>query len=141
MVNSWPKVPSYYPADTTYKSTDLYGSNMSSKRLTRSRTGVGGSSCQSWDGPGSNSVNATVYCNNVGITVPGGISDQKFSTASIGLLQSEKHCLIFKLAGYSGKLVEKAVTVNIKPRCISCNRMNKGNAKFCSGCGTGLEII
>jgi hypothetical protein len=52
--------------------------------------------------------------NDVGITVPGSKSTQSFT---------------------------KPVTVKQKPKCVTCGKLNKANAKFCSECGTALEIF
>ena len=86
---------------------------------------------------------ATMDWNDTGITVPGSKSDQKFQTTTVGALEAEKHNLVFKLVGDLGhnKPVEKPVTVKHKPKCITCGKQNKHNAKFCSECGTALEIF
>jgi len=77
--------------------------------------------------------------NDAGITVPGSKSDQRFSTAYVGVLESVKHSMVFKLLG--GEAVKQAVTVKHKPRCITCGKQNKATAKFCTECGTALEIF
>lgn len=79
---------------------------------------------------------------DAGITVPGSVSEQKFSIGNIGELDSVKHSIVFRLLGeVNSKLVEKSVTVDYKPTCITCGRKNKVTAKFCSECGTSLTII
>lgn len=88
----------------------------------------------------SYSVNsAHSLLNDAGITVPGSRSDQKFSTTYVGTLESTKHSMVFKLLG--GEAVKQAVTVKHKPRCITCGKQNKATARFCSECGTALEIF
>ncbi len=77
--------------------------------------------------------------NDAGITVPGSRSDQKFSTAYVGALESTKHSMVFKLLG--GEAVKQAVTVKHKPKCVTCGKQNKATAKFCQECGTALEIF
>lgn len=81
--------------------------------------------------------------NDVGITVPGSISDQKFHTVSSFLTESTTHVMVIKLLGETaqGKQVKKPVTVKAKPTCTTCGRVNKANAKFCTECGTSLEIV
>lgn len=81
--------------------------------------------------------------NDAGITVPGSLSEQKFSTVSSFTLETEKHSMILRLLGETpdNKPVLKEVTVKAKPRCITCNHQNKATAKFCSSCGTALEIF
>ena len=79
------------------------------------------------------------FVNDVGITVPGSKSNQKFQTAYIGALESTKHSMVFKLLG--GEAVKEAVTVKHKPKCVTCGKHNKATAKFCIECGTALEIF
>lgn len=88
---------------------------------------------------------ATMDCcfNDVGITVPGSHSTQKFQTVTMGVLEAEKHSMVIKLLGDLGnnKPVSKPVTVKAKPKCVTCGRQNKAHAKFCQECGTALEIF
>jgi hypothetical protein len=77
--------------------------------------------------------------NDVGITVPGSHSTQKFSTTYVGALESTKHSMVFKILG--GEAVKEAVTVKHKPKCVTCGKQNKATAKFCTECGTALEIF
>lgn len=86
---------------------------------------------------------AQSFANETGITVPGSKSEQKFSIASWFATEVEKHNLVFKLVGDLGdnKPVTKPVTVKAKPRCVTCGHQNKATAKFCSECGTALEIF
>lgn len=77
--------------------------------------------------------------NDAGITVPGSRSDQKFSTTYVSELETEKHNMVFKLLG--GEAVKQAVTVKHKPKCVTCGKQNRATAKFCTECGTALEIF
>lgn len=81
--------------------------------------------------------------NDIGITVPGGKSDQKFYTATMGELDPEKHSIVLKLLGETAdnRPVEKPITVKAKPKCVTCGKQNKATAHFCSECGTALEIF
>ena len=81
--------------------------------------------------------------NDAGITVPGSISDQKFSTASWFATEAEKHTIVLKLLGETAdnKPVTAPVTVKHKPTCVTCGKQNKATAKFCSECGTALVIV
>jgi len=79
------------------------------------------------------------FVNDVGITVPGSKSDQKFSATYVGALESTKHSMVFKILG--GEAVKEAVTVKHKPKCVTCGKQNKALAKFCQECGTALEIF
>ncbi len=140
----------------TFWNTPVYGSS-----LTRGfgSSGISGSTGD-WAGPAGavtcsaslNSVSdaafdvqasAASYKNDIGITVPGSKSTQSFSTTSIGTLELEKHNIVLKLVGDLGdnKPVSKPVTVKAKPKCTTCGKQNKAHAKFCSECGTALEIF
>lgn len=85
---------------------------------------------------------STTSFNDAGITVPGSKSEQKFSTTSVGILESTKHTMVFKLLGETpdNKPVLQTVTVKAKPRCSTCGKQNKATAKFCAECGTHLAI-
>lgn len=86
---------------------------------------------------------ATMDWCDVGITVPGSKSEQKFKETTVGLLESTSHSIVLKLVGDLGhnKPVAKPVTVKHKPKCVTCGKQNKAHAKFCTECGTALEIF
>ena len=81
--------------------------------------------------------------NDVGITVPGSKSTQKFTTVTMGEMEAEKHTIVLKLLGETAdnQPVTKPVTVKHKPKCVTCGKMNKAHSKFCVECGTALEIF
>lgn len=81
--------------------------------------------------------------NDVGITVPGSRSEQKFQTTYMGAMEAEKHTIVLKLLGETPDniAVTKPVTVKHKPKCVTCGKQNKAHAKFCVECGTALEIF
>jgi hypothetical protein len=83
------------------------------------------------------------YVSDVGITVPGSKSTQSFQTTTVGALDPTVHNIVLKLVGDLGdnKPVTKPVTVAHKPKCVTCGKQNKAHAKFCSECGTALEIF
>ena len=86
---------------------------------------------------------ATMDWNDVGITVPGSKSTQKFQTVTMGVMETEKHSMVIKLLGETpdNKPVLKPVTVERKPKCVTCGKQNKAHAKYCVECGTALEIF
>lgn len=97
-------------------------------------------------------VSETLACNaqtpkavsNVGITVEGSISDQTFETCLPLWLEEEVHAMTLQLVGevvQSGVRVEKPITVKAKPTCKTCGKLNKATSKFCSNCGTSLQIV
>ena len=95
-----------------------------------------------WAGPAGSVTCSTTMdsysTNDVGITVPGSKSTQSFQTAYVGVLESTKHSMVFKLFGGT---MPKPITVKHKPKCVTCGKQNKALAKFCSECGTALEIF
>ena len=80
--------------------------------------------------------------NEVGITVPGSKSEQKFQTTHMGTLEAEKHNMVIRILGQTAnnKPVEKPVTVKAKQKCDTCGHTNRATAKFCNKCGTSLVI-
>jgi len=83
------------------------------------------------------------WCQNeVGITVPGSKSEQKFVTTHMGTLEAEKHNMVIRILGQTAnnKPVEKPVTVKAKQKCDTCGHTNKATANFCTKCGTSLKI-
>ena len=136
----------------SWNSTPVYGNN----NMLR---GISGSTSD-WVGPaGSVTCSASLnsvstdnfkvtasgasFQNETGITVPGSKSTQTFVTAHVGALESTVHNIVLKLVGDLGdnKPVTKPVTVKAKPKCVTCGHQNKATAKFCSECGTALEIF
>jgi hypothetical protein len=81
--------------------------------------------------------------NDVGITVPGSKSSQKFTTTYMNAMEDVKHTIVLKLLGETedNKPVLKPVTTKHKPKCVTCGKQNKATAKFCTECGTALEIF
>ena len=86
---------------------------------------------------------ATMDWNDAGITVPGSKSTQKFATAYIGALDPQTHSIVLKILGETpdNEPVRKPVTTKHKPKCVTCGKQNKATAKFCTECGTALEIF
>lgn len=145
-----PYVPPVYPKPywpyndhITWCSTDSQSSSFQGGQLlamnnVQSR-GLSGSSGSL--GAPIHQQNLMKMTNDAGITVAGSESDQKFVNVS-GFLTEKSEVLVLKLVGYHGKLkVQKPRTVDQKPRCTTCKKVNKSSAKFCSQCGTSLEII
>jgi rRNA maturation endonuclease Nob1 len=86
---------------------------------------------------------ATCDWNDVGITVPGSKSTQSFQTTTVGALDPTVHNIVLHIVGDLGhnKPVQNPVTVKHKPKCVTCGKQNKAHAKFCTECGTALEIF
>lgn len=96
--------------------------------------------------PTATSSNATIAAqslSDVGITVPGSKSDQKFSTVTWFPTEVEKHTIVLKILGETvdNKPIAAPVTVKSKPKCTSCGKVNKAAASYCDSCGTALELF
>ena len=111
---------------------------------------VGGSSMDAgWitaSGATTNSMNVSAQSapvNDVGITVAGSKSTQSFTTTSMGVLENDKYSIVLKLLGETSdnEPVRTPVTVKHKPKCTTCGKQNKATNKFCSECGTSLELF
>jgi len=81
--------------------------------------------------------------NDVGITAPGAVSNQSFYVADWFATETESHVIVLKLLGETekGTIVSRPITVHAKPKCTSCGKTNKAIARFCTECGTGLELV
>lgn len=79
--------------------------------------------------------------NDQGITVPGSQSNQQFyNTYDFPCEASQM--IVLKLSGYyENQKIEKPITVNFKPKCFTCGKLNKITNKYCSECGTSLIIF
>ena len=164
--NPHPKYPPYInPWDTHPRwqssSTTVYGNNLptadsmlgdevptkSAKSATLRSSGIGGSNAAMNNTIGTCSAqvdrSASYSANNVGITVPGSLSSQTFTTTYMGEMEAEEHVIVLRILGETeqGAEVVAPVTVKTKPTCVSCGRVNKATAKFCTNCGTSLQIV
>jgi hypothetical protein len=92
---------------------------------------------------GMATMDSYVPKNDVGITVPGSKSTQKFTTIYMNAMEPEKHTIVLKLLGETedNQPITKPITTKHKPKCVTCGKQNKATAKFCTECGTALEIF
>lgn len=100
----------------------------------------------SGNGAGIIGSNYLSNSSNVGITAPGSISDQQFTTVSGLNLEATSSVMVLKLLGRSEhagrvKLVSRPHTTKTRRTCITCRHSNRSGSKFCEGCGTSLEIV
>ena len=81
--------------------------------------------------------------NDAGITVPGSKVEQKFSAVYGFIAEAQSQVIILRMVGKTANDVEvaKPVTVKTKNKCSTCGRLNKVTAKFCTDCGTALELL
>lgn len=86
-------------------------------------------------------TNRSALPNDAGITVPGSLSNQQFTTTwDFTIEQSE--VLIIKLKGkVEEQPVQKPILVTTKLYCVTCGKAHKSSCGFCSGCGTALRIV
>lgn len=80
--------------------------------------------------------------NDVGITVPGSMSEQKFQTTAWFATEQAKHVIIFNLKGETADnmAVAAPLTVRTKLTCVTCGKVSKSSASFCQSCGTALTL-
>jgi hypothetical protein len=85
----------------------------------------------------------SVSYNETGITVEGSKSNQQFGTTNWSGSSGREYTIIFKLLGETeeNKRVREPVTVKTKLECKTCGTKNPATSKFCSECGTALEIL
>jgi hypothetical protein len=77
-----------------------------------------------------------------GITVPGSKVEQKFTAVYGFNAETVSHVIVLRIAGKIGAVeVAAPVTVKAKQKCETCGKVNKATSKFCSGCGTSLELL
>jgi hypothetical protein len=80
--------------------------------------------------------------NDAGITVPGSKVEQKFTAVYGFNAEAQSHVIILRMVGMVGNVeVTKPVTVKHKQKCTTCGKLNKVSSKFCSGCGTALDLL
>lgn len=76
-----------------------------------------------------------------GITVPGSVSDQKFTEGEWFPTQNKPTVIVLKLCGeHKGVEVVKPLMVNTKLVCTTCGAASKSSALFCDRCGTSLTL-
>jgi len=140
----WAKSPMRGISDITYGTQQGTGSAVYSS--------VSGATMDSsWITPlgaTTNSMNVSaqaqsVPANDVGITVAGSKSTQSFTTTTMGVMEGVKETIVFRLLGETAdnQPIPEPVTVKHKPKCTTCGKQNKATNKFCSECGTSLELF
>ena len=79
---------------------------------------------------------------HAGITAPGSVSTQKFVESAWFPMEGSKQSIVLQLRGGNHKAdAIVPITVKHKPVCSMCGKTNKQKSKFCSECGTALEIF
>lgn len=139
----WTHSNIWYHGDT---SGHYYGDpNINVNSVMRGVTGGTVSTNSVWPAgsvPCNSTTTASTNLNDAGITVPGSESQQQFHTTWAFPTESTKHTMVIKLLGQmEHKPVIKPVTVKTQQTCSTCGRRNKAVAKFCTECGTALQLI
>jgi hypothetical protein len=123
-----------YTGDTFVNQVTYTSNNVGEVQQLKSRSSVKGSSV--------GSTQSSVPVNDAGITVEGSISAQQFTYGSWFPVESTSHVVVLKMLGKTENAkVQTAVTTKVKAKCKTCNHLNKATAKFCSECGTSLQIV
>ena len=79
---------------------------------------------------------------DAGITVPGSESRQQFHRVSGFALEPNSTVIVIRLRGdVGGQPIAAPITVDHKPTCETCGKVNKANDQFCSKCGTALLVF
>ena len=77
-----------------------------------------------------------------GITVPGSKVEQKFHAVYGFNAETASHVIVLRMAGKIGAVeVAAPITVKAKQKCETCGKVNKATSKFCTDCGTALELL
>jgi hypothetical protein len=97
----------------------------------------------------SSEVSCDYYCfcdstpcgNEDGITVQGSKTKQDFRYGCTRSLETHSSVIVLQLKGNTNnKLVSRPVGVNTRLVCSTCGKRCKSSARWCSRCGTNLEI-
>lgn len=140
--------PSYLPKDNVWMNSGIFGAigggtlSASSVKTAVAQNSISLNAFRSTDTMSFNSASLESF-NDAGITVPGSISEQKFTTVSGFATDGIKHVMVLRLLGENpeGKKITAPVTVKTKQKCPTCGTVNKATSKFCKECGTNLEIL
>jgi len=77
---------------------------------------------------------------DLGITVEGSATNQKFQEGNIGYLEKESYSIILKLVGINNnEKISEPITVKTKKQCPSCGRKYKSSFQYCPQDGTYLR--
>ena len=91
---------------------------------------------------GNSTMDFMNQVSDVGITVPGSISNQEFRSVQGFAVESETHVIAIKMVGEVQNVeVTKPITVKTSNKCPTCAFMNNYRANYCSRCSTALLIV
>lgn len=127
-----------YPATHNYTQSSPYrGPRMRSLRP-MSATASG-----SLKATGARSMNVnSAYCSEQGITVPGSVSNQRFTAVDGFDVHPTSEVVILRLMGQLGATkIAAPITVKSVTTCPTCGKKAKSGILFCSTCGTALGAL
>jgi hypothetical protein len=141
--NQYPKTPTYN-VNGMLRSVDYSaGENMKAMASTAINSTLQSMNISATSAHDGMATMDWMPANDTGITVPGSKSEQKFQTTYMGALDPQKYSIVLKILGETpdNEPVRKPITTKHKPKCVTCGKQNKATAKFCTECGTALEIF
>lgn len=119
----------------------MRGLNSAASASVASYNASTGTQTMDWSMPKSAEA-PTPEITEAGITVPGSKVEQKFQTVYGFNAETQSHVIVLRLAGKIGSVeVAAPVTVKSKQKCTTCGKVNKATSKFCTDCGTSLELL
>lgn len=148
--NNWPNNGSPFIGHMTSNSYNVQASTTSSCAVNTSSTrSFSKSSLRSAPTKGSLTRSFAAEANfshetpnDAGITVAGSKSSQRFVQGAWFPTEATSQVIVLKLMGKVGtKAVQEPITVQHKPVCTTCGKVNKAANKFCGRCGTALELF
>jgi hypothetical protein len=150
----------YWPIQHTY-STPIYQTQWyNSNTVLSGATGIVRNTNTASYGTGQAQISAGIpsmssikamscLCNSLsncvsetGITVPGSESTQKFRQGGWFNTEDQNNIMILRLVGEcNGSVISRPITVDRKPICVTCGKVNPSRFSFCSQCGTALKVF
>ncbi len=131
-----------YGSSGTY-TKGIQSNSATLRSVSCSASGIQGCGLADTDAIFAKSANSVVReQSETGITVPGSISNQKFTTTHWRGTEGPVHSLVIRLLGETeaNLPVRQPLTVKRKVECPTCGTSNTQNSKFCRECGTSLEV-
>jgi len=144
--NHWLDVPHYGPPTIYGLQSGAIGSAQTTTTGSLTSSGnIGNASGRMLRSAGSQqfqAMNCSAPVNDAGITVAGSKSNQAFQSSYGFDTESSSQVIVLQLRGVvRDEPVKAAVTVDFKPTCPICGKVNKISHQFCSNCGTNLHTI
>lgn len=125
----------YFPTSTYTQSSPYRG-----PRNMRSLRPIGASGSMKSSGARPTAMNAS--CSEAGITVPGSVSNQRFTMVDGFDVHPTSEVVILRLMGQLGATkIAAPITVKSVTVCPTCGKKAKTGILYCSTCGTALSAL